>query len=252
MSIDNSDISSINPVPEPDNSDFVRASIAGETYVQISRLNKTISWSDPVHALNWFDTRLLPLYNFYNFVAARSVTRVGGRPIFKGELTKHIAGNTKDLRTVLLIVRYPSPLHFKDMVENLYFKVVSILRGLAVKEFTFCLTHTVQDVNVSTVINPELSYAVHHFSGAADAIEKVQATLSKKNIQIEFSSCKTHTLSTSGASGVTKPIPALMDGLILISAPDSSSLETLFASADYQHIIGQTDSSFIGLFKRVM
>lgn len=240
------------PTPEPEASDFIRASITGESYVQIDRVNETIHWSEPVHALNWFNTRLLSLYNFYNFIAARSVTRVGGQPIFKGELTKHIAGDVKDLRSVLLIVRYPSPLHFKNMAENLYFKVVSILRGLAVKEFTFCLTHTVQDVNVPPDIDPTISYAVHHFKGTADTIDKVQAAARAANIQMEFSSNKTHSLSTGSTKGVTTPIPALMDGLILLSAENSSALETLFTSADYQHIIDQTDNSFIGLFKRVM
>ncbi len=252
MSTDTPNTQIITPASEPETSNFVRATIAGESYVQIDRMNETIPWSEPVHALNWFNTRWLPLYNFYNFIAARSVARVGGKPIFKGELIKHITGDTNDLRSVLLIVRYPSPLHFKNMAENLYFKVVSILRSLAVKEFTFCLTHIVKEVKVPTTINSTLSYAVHHFRGSVNTIDKVQAAVSTSNIQMEFSSCKTHSLSTGNASGVTKPIPALMNGLILLSAADSSALETLLTSADYQCIVDQTDSSFIGLFKRVM
>ncbi len=240
------------PEPKTESGDFIRATIVGQSYVQIDRVSESISWSEPVHALNWFNTRFMPLYNFYNLVATRSVTKVGGKPLFKGRLTRHLVGDVSDVRSVLLIVRYPSPVNFKNMAENLYFKVVSLLRSMAVKDFTFCLSHAVQEVNVAADIDSSVQYAVHHFRGSADTIGRVQIELEAKNIQMEFASCKSHNLSSGGVSGATTPIPALMDGLILLSATDNSALESLFATAAYRQIIDQTDSSFIGLFRRLM
>jgi len=234
-----------------DSRDFIRAKIAGKSYVQIDRLDKALSWSEPVHAINWFNTRFMPLYNFYNLVAARSVTRVGGKPLFKGRLTKHITGDDKDLRSVLLLVRYPSPVNFKDMAENLYFKMVSSLRAMAVQDFTFCLSHVTQADSVPAEVDATVNFAAHHFRGTADTIDKVQALVDANSVRLNFSSVKTHELSSGGEKGTTA-IPSLMDGLILLSAPDTAELESLFASVEYKHIIDQTESSFIGLFKRLM
>ena len=234
-----------------DSHDFIRAKIAGKSYVQIDRLDNTLSWSEPVHAINWFNTRFMPLYNFYNLVAARSVTRVGGKPIFKGRLTKHITGDNKDLRTVLLLVRYPSPVNFKNMAENLYFKVVSLLRAMAVQDFTFCLSRVTQTDSVPATLDATVSFAAHHFRGSADTIDKVQVLADASSVMLDFASVKTHVLSSGGGKGTTA-IESLMDGLILLSAPDTAELESLFASVEYKHIIDQTESSFIGLFKRLM
>ena len=234
-----------------DSHDFIRAKIAGKSYVQIDRLDNTLSWSEPVHAINWFNTRFMPLYNFYNLVAARSVTRVGGKPIFKGRLTKHITGDNKDLRTVLLLVRYPSPVNFKNMAENLYFKVVSLLRAMAVQDFTFCLSRVTQTNSVPATLDATVSFAAHHFRGSTDTIDKVQVLADASSVKLDFASVKTHVLSSGGGKGTTA-IESLMDGLILLSAPDTAELESLFASVEYKHIIDQTESSFIGLFKRLM
>jgi len=234
-----------------DSHDFIRAKITGKSYVQIDRLDNTLSWSEPVHAINWFNTRFMPLYNFYNLVAARSVTRVGGKPIFKGRLTKHITGDNKDLRTVLLLVRYPSPVNFKNMAENLYFKVVSLLRAMAVQDFTFCLSRVTQTNSVPATLDATVSFAAHHFRGSTDTIDKVQVLADASSVKLDFASVKTHVLSSGGGKGTTA-IESLMDGLILLSAPDTAELESLFASVEYKHIIDQTESSFIGLFKRLM
>ena len=245
---------SIEPVASSadiDSHDFIRAKIAGKSYVQIDRLDTSLSWSEPVHAINWFNTRFMPLYNFYNLVAARSVTRVGGKPVFKGRLTKHIAGDNKDLRTVLLLVRYPSPVNFKNMAENLYFKIVSLLRAMAVQDFTFCLSRVTHADSVPATLDATVSFAAHHFRGSADTIDKVQALADANSIKLDFSSVKTHVLSSGGAKGTTE-IVSLMDGLILLSARDTAELESLFSSSEYKHIIDQTESSFIGLFKRLM
>ena len=51
----------------------IRAKIVGETYVEIRRNNPGIAWEEEVHALNWFNTRSMALYNFYNLIAGRSV-----------------------------------------------------------------------------------------------------------------------------------------------------------------------------------
>jgi len=139
--------------------DYIEATIVASTTVRIERLNNNSAWEHPVHAINWFDTRLLLLYNFYNLLAGRSVARVGGTPLVKGKLISRIVGTDASQRQILLLVRYPSPAQFKTMLESTYFKLVSVLRGLAVKNFTFCLSHA---QGVTPVIPSQIPRLILH------------------------------------------------------------------------------------------
>lgn len=230
----------------------IRATLAGQSYVQIERVNSDIQWSEQVHAVNWFNVRSLPLYNFYNLIAGRSVTKVGGAPLFKGRLTKQLVGSENDKRTVLLLVRYPSPVHFKTMVGNTYFKVVSLIRALAVKEFTFCLTQVSENINRVSPMDSSEHYAVHHFRGDKKTIAAVEKLCSGEEVDLVFASLLTHRLKTVGSGGGEAPVPHLMDGTLLLRASDASTLESMIESEDYQTLIAQTESSFVGLIERLM
>ncbi|MDA2910832.1 hypothetical protein MYX04_07875 [Nitrospiraceae bacterium AH_259_D15_M11_P09] len=48
--------------------------------------------TNPLFAINWFNTRSLWLYNIYNKLASRSLFRVGGKVLFKGRVTETLLG----------------------------------------------------------------------------------------------------------------------------------------------------------------
>lgn len=235
-----------------DSTSFLQAQIVGETYVRIIRDKQNISWNHKVHAINWFNARFLILYNFYNFLAARSVELVGGVPLFKGRLIVRVLGEEPDQRGILLIVQYPSPRHFRKMLENTYFKLVSILRAIAVQRFTFCLTHTVSDPHIPLIIGSATRYGIHHFRGDGHSMAQLLRNLSDANMAVVFSSLKTHELVTVNSTGNSTPVPVLMDGIILFECPNETRLRAVVNSTVYQNNINNCSSSFVGLFERIL
>jgi len=230
----------------------IRATLFGKHYVQIDRLSNDSAWTETVHALNWFNTRSIHLYNFYNLVAGRSVTKVGGVPIFKGKLIKQLVGKERDRRSVLLVVKYPSPIHFKTMLENTYFKLVSVLRAIAVKQFTFCLSKMVIELDRVPIEKDSACFAVHHFRGNEQVITEAQSAIKSTNVECVFASVKTHQLKSVNSKNEAEPVPDVMDGILLFRASTSGDLENLVKSASYQSLLEKTDSSFVGLLERLM
>lgn len=232
--------------------DSIQAKIFKQIYVNIERLDASMPWSNKVHAINWFNTRSLPLYNFYNMAASRSVVAVGGVPIFKGRLTKRLLGTDEDQRSVLLLVQYPSPENFKTMLENTYFKLVSVFRSAAVKQFTFCLSNKIVGDGDVLENDSNYHYAVHHFRGESPVISKAQTAISSTDIEMVFASVKTHRLvSTNGAEDVT-PVPDIIDGIMLFRAINSTALENTLQSDQYKSVVEDTDASFIALMNRLL
>ena len=232
--------------------DSIRANIVGNTYVSIQRLNNSIVWEHPIHAINWFNTRQLQLYNFYNLIASRSVKKVGGIPLFKGHLMSRLYGSDEDQRQVLLLVKYPAPVNFRNMLENTYFKLVSIVRVVAVKEFSFCLSHIVDEAQIAQKTNDSEHYGVHHFRGNASTLEVIRSSLANWEIDIAFSSMKSHELYKVTGKNDAVPVPVVMDGIVLFKCKDEETLKRIVESKVYQACIQQSQSSFVGLYKRIM
>lgn len=232
--------------------DAVNAKIVADRYVEICRIDSGIDWAEKVHAVNWFNTRSLLVYNFYNLIASRSVANVGGKPLFKGTLIKQILGSAEDKRTVLLLVRYPSPVHFRSMLENNYFKLVSLFRTLAVRDFSFCLTKASTVSEFTALANDSQSYLIHHFRGNQQAIELAKQLAASASLELVFTSLKSHRLGTGDGKGVVTPVPDLMDGVLLYRASDADVLENFVTSAGYQEVLASTDSSFVGSLQRIM
>ena len=232
--------------------DSIRANIVGKTYVSIQRLNNSIDWEHPIHAINWFNTRQLHVYNFYNLIATRSVKKVGGIPLFKGRLMSRLYGSDEDQRQVLLLVKYPAPINFKRMLENPYFKLVSIVRVVAVREFTFCLSHAVDEGEFPQKTNGSEQYGVHHFRGDVSTLELIRASLANWDINIHFSSMKSHELFSVTGKDEAVPVPVVMDGIVLFKCKDEDGLKHIVESKMYQDCIQQSQSSYVGLYKRIM
>ena len=235
-----------------DTRDSIRAKIFGQMFVSIKRLDSNISWEQSVYAINWFDAWQLQLYNFYNLLAGRSVSKVGGVPLFKGRLLSKLYGSDEDQRQILLLVRYPAPDNFRRMVANPFFKVVSLLRMIAVRKFTFCLSHVLIEENIPKQLNAEDVYGVHHFRGDTEMATLIGDSLHQHGIDVIFSSIKTHELFTVTGNESPIAVPALMDGIVLFKCKDEISVKNIITSNAYQNILQQSESSFVGTFKRIM
>lgn len=233
-------------------SEAIRAKIMGEHYVEIRRNQLRMSWDEEVHAINWFNTRSMAAYNFYNLIAGRSVKQVGGEPLFKGRLIKTLVGDRADSRDVLLIVRYPSAKHFCSMLEKTYFKIVSLLRTVSVRDFTFCLSaKTTNKEHVPDMIDSR-SYLVHHFRGDQQVIGRAREAVDGTPVELIFASVKSHGIVSVAKDQTATPIPDLMDGILLFSANEVKHLEDFFLSDHYRAVMQSTDSSYSGLLQRLI
>ena len=206
---------------------------------------------NPVYAINWFDTKSLPIYNFYNFLAARSVRAVGGHPIFKGRVTRVLHGSNDDRRDVVLIVNYPSPQCFLNMLKTRYFMLVSVLRMLAVKQFTFSFTRPTSTPNSENDADFVQTYLIHHFRGD-DISSELLALSEKAGLRILYSGTLSARISSGSVNETERDINCLMDGVAILQAENDSVIDDLVASADYQAIILRTSSSFVGRMDRLM
>ncbi len=230
----------------------IKARLFGDNYAYIKSIDNTVLPDAPVYAINWFNTKRMWLYNLYNVLAVPSVLAINASPYFKGEHIKTLHGGLTGQRDVLLIVRYPSPYRFKKMLESLYFKLVSILRIAAVKNFTFGFATRNDDGSVSNGGNKSATYAVHHYTGAGDISGEVQKIAKSNSIDVFFAGRISALLYSGGQKSAHKQIPCLMDGIILLRSDAGKNLEELTCSTAYQAVLEKTESSFIGLYKRTL
>jgi len=234
----------------------LKATISKKSSVFIQPVTEDITFDQRIYAINWFDTRQLWLYNFYNLLASKSVLKVKGIPFFKG-LTQEVLHGDKELRRdVVLIVSYPTLHAFKGMLENLYFQLVSVLRMAAVKSFGFGFFVPQEKLAVPEK-DEDSAYAFHHFSvnenDQQDIIGQLKEIISKdaENASVIFDGGIGANLY-SGDQTPTGKIPCLMDAAIVIKAQSDDVIKQLVTQDDYQTVIEQTKTSFIGLMKRVI
>ena len=229
----------------------IQTRVFGKTYMHIKSVDGGGSLDAPVYAVNWFNTRMMWLYNFYNTVATRSVTAVGGTPFLKGRITKTIHGETSDRRDALLIVNYPSPSAFKSMLESRYFMAVSVLRMLAVGNFTFGFTHRTDRAAAREDYQSGGYYAVHHYTGASDVSATAAALAADYNAEVHFSGRISSLVYTGDETEARDQVPCLMDGILVLRATAEKDLEDMLGSARYEAVVAETRSSFTGLFDRI-
>jgi len=236
--------------------EILQAKVTDKTSIYIKSIDKTVSLSQPVYAINWFNARCLWLYNFYNLLAGFSVKKVGGRPFFKGLVKQVLYGQEQQRREVLLIVNYPAVENFKQMAESRYFQLVSLLRMVAVKEFTFGFSQRT-DAN-----GPELkhetrgkltdkAYLIHHYQGGEDILPEIENVIRQHEVEVIFSGRISSLLYSGDKSMAKEQVPCLMDGTVLLQADDLLQLMQAVYSDDYERLIKQTESSFIATLERV-
>lgn len=237
------------PVPS---ANVIQAKLPGRNRVYIKRTDDGPSFDEPVYAINWFDTKARLIYDFYNLLAVRSVKAVGGAPYFKGRLKKILHGEEEHRRDVLLVVRYPSLRNFKSMLESPFFLLVSLLRVLAVRDFTFGFT---KRCNEGPDLAPRVltsAYAVHHFKGNSSARKEIEELCEENNVKQLYAGAMGAFLSTGDIETIGDQVPCLMDAIVILKAENQEHLEKFIRSDPYQATIGKTSSSFIGIYERVL
>lgn len=226
--------------------------ISKDRNVIIRATKPEISLEKEVFAVNWFNTKRKSVYNLYNRLASGSVIKVGGKPLFKGEVTKKLLGDDKDHRSMLLIVNYPSVYSFKNLLDSTYFKLVSILRVSAVDHFNFGFTHK-NDIKLEQTTDKSKAYAVHHFKGNNnDWIIKALEIASKHEVKPMFSGTVAALLHAENSGEKTKQVPCIFDGVLLWHAENEAMLNAFFSDNDFQTLIKKTSSSYIGFLNRLI
>lgn len=227
----------------------------------IQSKNKNIPLNQPVYAVNWFNTRALWLYNLYNWLAIPSIRKIKGKPFFKGHVSNVLYGPKEHRRDVLLIVYYPTASAFKHMLESRYFKLVSLLRMLAVREFTFAFSSrtdhptlgiTAENQQKVETDQTDKVYALHHYQAKEDITEIVADAIEGQSLTIYFSSFISARLWSGDQHGPNKQQPCLMDGVVLLQADNQAQLEHTLQQEKYKTLIQLTESSFVCCLNRLM
>ena len=85
----------------------IRGKVTSKIDVVIRATREEINLEEPFYAINWFSTKVEWLYHFYNFLAIRSVKKIGGIAFFKAKVTETIVDDADARRDLILIVHYP-------------------------------------------------------------------------------------------------------------------------------------------------
>ena len=231
----------------------IQCKVTKSTTVLIRANNASVDLNEPLYAINWFSTKVEWLYHFYNFLASKSVVKIGGRAFFKAKVTKTVLDQSDAKRSLILIVRYPGGANFKALMESTYFKFVSLFRMLAVKDFTFGFTHkhTIED---NSSVKDNFAYAVHHFKSDAaneQLFSKFQNMLTE-GVRIKYAGGMVAQLMTQSDGGTPKAIRNLMDGIVIYEAEKETELEQMIETSTYRSFAQELNSSYIGYLKRVL
>jgi len=230
----------------------ITAKVTKTTNVLIKAHSNAIDLHTPLFAVNWFSTKKAWMYSLYNKLAGKKVKSIGGRPIFKGMVTQTLSGDSELKRDMLLIVRYPSGHHFKKLMENTFFKLVSVLRTKAVKKFTFGFSQPLaleEQPNVK-----DHRFAVHHFkhtSFTASILQDLEALLAPTEIRLFYFGQLVADLVVE-RQGTEQHVPCLMHGVIIYEATGLAHLEDFLHAEAYQNFSKQFQTSYVGLLHRVI
>lgn len=233
--------------------EILQAKITAKACAYIEAVNASVDLSQPVFAINWFNTKALWLYNLYNILASVSVKKVGGYPFFKGRVKEVLGGNLKLYRDVLLIVNYPSAKDFARMIENFYFKLVSLFRIMAVKDFTFGHSQPINSGQPVHDDNKDKAYVMLHYRADHSTAQELMNDI-EANTEIEiFYAGQIAALVYSGDSEKAREqIPCLMDGVFLLRADNLEQIKSFAAQDAFSNTLKETETYFLATLERVL
>ena len=237
----------------------LKEEIAFGNYALIKPVIKNTDFNHPVYAINWFNTNPKWIYNFYNFLAARSVFKVGGKVFFKGEMIKPFQGADEDSRDMLLIVNYPSGFKFLELIKGRYFQWISIFRIIAVRKFSFGFTSRLDSEktleNTYSNFNKSKVYVMIHFKAhqpLSNFLPQLNLITESNNIKIHFAGQISSLLYSGDKGGKETQVPCLFDGIILLEGNSDAQLQAAMVKENYQNLIGEFESSYIAFLKRTL
>lgn len=232
------------------------AKLPGALKAYVFRDTSLLEDNETVYAINWFNTRSARVYDFYNWLAVRSVRKVGGEPFIKCKLERTLLDNDDLRRDVLLIVKYPSLQNFRGMLENTIFQLVSLLRTAAVSDFTFGFTKR-QDKgadlpphNSKAQTKPVI--AVIQYSGEFDS-EKLRSLLDQHaDIDLYYSGLIGGEIGTGKESEACTRVPCIISGIHVLKADTAQVLERFIENPGFQSLSQTPDQIYAGLYNRIL
>lgn len=242
-----------------ENPQVIKQEVIFGNHALIKQIKKDVNLDHPVYAVNWFDTRMKWMYDFYNLLVAQSVYKIGGKVFFKGQVVKKLAGSEKDSRNMLLIVNYPSGIRFMDLVKDKFFVLVSVLRELAVKDFSFGFTQRLDSQEplpeIKSNFDKSKAYAMHHFrteKSLSEFLPRFNEIAAANAVNLHYAGQIASLLFAQNKHGKETTVPCLMDGILLYEAKHNDFMHAMIAGKEYQEEIAKFDSSYIALLKRTM
>ena len=236
---------------------MIERQITAGTRIVLEPLDGSIRETQPLFAINWFNTRARWLYNLYNRIAAGSVFRIGAKVFFKGRLVRTLMGPSKAARSTLLIVNYPSGERFLDLLSGRFFQITSVLRMLAVRDFSFVLNARADGPALmgqqTQSFDPARAWAVHMFSSSRDMNEEVatlRAVTEKSGIVLHFASRPAVVVNKDDGQGRREPMNYITDRVVILEGASATHLASAVNGA-YSEFTGMVQDSYIGLLDRV-
>ena len=241
--------------PQPD-IEIHSAKLPGSLKAFIFRDRSLLNDDETVYAINWFNTRSALVYDFYNFLAVRSVRKIGGGPFIKCKLKRVLLDDDHLRRDVLLIVKYPSLVNFRRMLESTMFQLVSLLRTAAVSDFTFGFTKRQDEGADLPPHNPkapsESVIAVIQYSGEFDS-ETLYRLLDKHaDIDLYYSGLIGGEIGTGKMSDVCNKVPCIISGIYVLKAESADIFERLIETSDFQSLTQTPKQIYAGLYNRIL
>lgn len=230
-------------------SDSVERQITSGTKLVLRGTSERLNSS--LFAINWFDTKPAWVYHLYNLLASTRLKRIGGRAVFKGRVFKKLAGEDSLARQHLLIVNYPSANHFLNLVADKLFLMLSILRIVSVRNFSFVMQHRVDDG--LEIARDQNSFAVLHFASddpacVARLLENDAETF---GLQLAFFGKQAVTVSNQRRNE-EQTMPFVTPNTVLLAGEQESQLADFFASPTFQEAMLPVGTYYAAALRRTV
>lgn len=178
------------------------------------------AWLDePVFAINWFRAKRPWAYQLYGALAARSVFATGGKLLFKGAVAETLKGDAGG-RDTLLIVNYPSAGAFLDLLSGRFFQLVSPLRMMAVRRFSFVMHRRSDGPELLKYRRPRFD-ATKHFGACIGPADMPAET--PEGMETVYAGCAAIEVAMRGRKG-KKTLPHVTESMHIVQADSAGAI----------------------------
>jgi hypothetical protein len=178
---------------------------------------------------------------------------------FKGKVTKVIAGDASLARRNLLIVNYPSAEHFLDLAADRLFQFFSVLRIIAVKNFSFVMHQRIEGRQLASDQRQRWAasnaYVLLHFKTdepLADVVSTLREIASDESIHVHFASQQAATLAVQSGSDPIQNVTFITQNVVIIEASQASELAELVDGEKFRQLTSSFQGFFTGTVTRVL